>query len=503
MYRASRVKRDSASNLYRQCQITGECPPDVKNKIEGDTLADRLLKWFGSLIYLGGLGIGTGRGTGGTFGYRPIAPSTTKPAIKPPPVRPNIAIDPLGPVDVVPTDIAVIDPSGPAIVPLTEGVIPDISGIDVVDPSLVPEGVDIVTEANPTITVEAEIHPNVTTIDEAAVLDIQETGPPAKKMLIEDVNTITQPTVIASLGHPDPDINVFVDAHFDAKIIGGYENIPLEPLNEPAQFEIAEPISSTPREELGRLITRTRDLYRRYTQQIQTTNPNFLGQVSRAVQFEFENPAFESDVSLIFERDVEALAAPDPDFADVRTLGRVRYSETPGRTIRVSRLGTKGTINTRSGVQIGPKVHFFMDLSAIPAPSETIELQPIGNFTGESTIVDNLVESSFIHNLSSDITFTDDDLLDHQFPDFSNSHLVLNFTEEEEPIFFVEPFVKPLLITDNFPITIYYPSSADASPNVPSSTDIPFVTINPLGSDYDIHPSLLKRRRKRKYSEIF
>ena len=52
--RARRVKRDSVQNLYNQCQLTGNCLPDVKNKVEGTTLADKLLKIFSSIIYLGG-----------------------------------------------------------------------------------------------------------------------------------------------------------------------------------------------------------------------------------------------------------------------------------------------------------------------------------------------------------------------------------------------------------------------------------------------------------------
>ena len=54
-----RTKRDSAINLYNQCQITGNCPEDVKNKVEANTLADKLLRILSSIVYFGGLGIGT------------------------------------------------------------------------------------------------------------------------------------------------------------------------------------------------------------------------------------------------------------------------------------------------------------------------------------------------------------------------------------------------------------------------------------------------------------
>ena len=64
-------------DIYRSCVQGGDCPEDVRNKVEGKTWADTLLKIFSSIIYLGNLGIGTGRGGGGSMGYRPIAVSYT------------------------------------------------------------------------------------------------------------------------------------------------------------------------------------------------------------------------------------------------------------------------------------------------------------------------------------------------------------------------------------------------------------------------------------------
>ena len=68
MSRPRRLKRASDVDLYKSCALGGDCFPDVQNKVEGKTWADTLLKVFGSLIYLGNLGIGTGRGSGGQFG---------------------------------------------------------------------------------------------------------------------------------------------------------------------------------------------------------------------------------------------------------------------------------------------------------------------------------------------------------------------------------------------------------------------------------------------------
>lgn len=505
MYRSSRHKRDSATNLYRNCQISGNCLPDVKNKIEGDTLADRLLKWFGSFIYLGGLGIGSGRGTGGTFGYRPITPSSARPQ---PGVatRPNVLIEPLGPTDILPVESGIVDPAAPSIVPLTEGTVPDISTIDIVDPAIGSSEIDVITELENEPPIDVDIHPNVTIVDEAAVLDIQNIGPPPKRIALEDITDTTAVTIHTTIAHPEPDVNVFVDTHFDGEVIGKYEEIPLEPYPKRARFEISEPKTSSPNEYFYKGIARTKDLYNKLVQQIPTTNPDFLGQTSKAVQFEITNPAFDPEVSLIFERDLEAVAGPDPNFADVRALGRQRLSETADRTVRVSRLGQKGTIHTRSGVQIGPKVHFYMDLSAISAPPDVIELQSVGTFSGESTLVNSIAESTFIDNFPIDSTYTEQDLINDPVFEFNNTQLIFNSLEDNEPIFFVEPLPKPNIILANINISntnIYVLYPATNSENI-----IPLTSILPASSpifysvDYDLHPSL-RKRKKRKHLDMF
>ena len=53
MIKARRLKRASPEDLYRSCKLGGDCIPDVQNKIENTTLADKLLQIFGSILYLG------------------------------------------------------------------------------------------------------------------------------------------------------------------------------------------------------------------------------------------------------------------------------------------------------------------------------------------------------------------------------------------------------------------------------------------------------------------
>ena len=71
MARARRTKRDSATNIYRTCKQAGTCPPDVINKVEQTTIADKILQYGSAGVFFGGLGISTGKGTGGATGYVP------------------------------------------------------------------------------------------------------------------------------------------------------------------------------------------------------------------------------------------------------------------------------------------------------------------------------------------------------------------------------------------------------------------------------------------------
>ena len=112
MARAKRVKRDSVTHIYQTCKQAGTCPPDVLNKVEQTTVADNILKYGSGGVFFGGLGIGTGRGTGGVTGYRPLPEG---PGIRvggtPTVVRPSLVPESVGPADILPIDT--IDPVRP------------------------------------------------------------------------------------------------------------------------------------------------------------------------------------------------------------------------------------------------------------------------------------------------------------------------------------------------------------------------------------------------------
>nr|AYA93672.1 MAG: L2 protein [Human papillomavirus] len=513
MYRAGRSKRASAEQLYKQC-ATGDCPIDVKNKIEGDTWADRLLKWFGSFVYFGGLGIGTGRGSGGSTGYRPLGGPTTRPTPELIPVRPAVPIDPIGPVEIVPVDT--INPSGPSIIPLTDITLPDPTVIDIGNPttSLGAGEIDIVSAVDP-LTDIGGVGGNptiISTTNESAILDVQPIPPPKRFALdINNKPTGTHLTVYSSTTHPDPDINIFVTSGFEGEIVGDVEEIPLQEFNIMQEFDVQEsaPQSSTPINPLQQLAGRTRQLYNRFTEQIRTTNPDFLGQTSRAVQFEFENPAFENDISYTFETDIAELgAAPDTDFRDVRVLHRPIYSTTDTGLVRVSRLGERATLTTRSGLQLGQAVHFYQDLSAIE-PQDFIEMQPLNQTSHISTTVNSLLNSTIVNPAYNPDTFADDFLLDDLHESFDNAHLVIQYTDADGDSFIIPSLppgapLKPFINDYGASIIVHNPVSntTNQAPLSPSIPDTPVLVLDLTSDDFYLHPSFFKRR-KRKRLDLF
>lgn len=480
-----RRKRASAEDLYRSCKAGGDCKPDVQNKIEGDTWADRLLKWFGSIIYLGNLGIGTGRGTGGTFGYRPIEPGTGG-------RTPNIPVRPAVPTDIIPETIpGLILPEGPSIVPLTDlvvdtGVIIDTTALG----TDLPADVNILFEnTNPTFDITtATGHPTIISgaNDSAAILDVGTTT------AINTRVTLDIPLTAVDTANASEVYNIFVDPQSYGSSVGGFEEIELMPLHREA-FEIQEPRTSTPRTLLDRALNNVRRYYGRSVQQVPVRNPIFLSQPSRLVQFEYENPTFTPDeLTLRFQQDVaEVAAAPDTDFADVHILHRQALSETPGGTIRASRLGTKGYIRTRSGALLGQDVHYYYDISAIES-AESVELATLADFSG---IQAGDTETSFV--------YPDNELLDELVETFTDSHLVLQLEDNNEPVT-IPTFARgsaKVFVTD------FSLSGRGARPSYiihighDIARSIVPATINLFSSDYDINPALLKRR-KRKYSFI-
>lgn len=530
MYRVKRVKRDSAENIYRHCKLSGTCPPDVENKIENNTLADRLLRIFGSLIYLGGLGIGSGQGSGAATGIRPLpeevplpetvtpselpqVPETVRPSVRPRPSRPNTFGVPIDPISSAGNTPRVVGAGESAIVPLSEGGLPD--------PTLIGTGAGAGEGLN-----NYEVFTNVTTDtvtsvgghptpvagqnENIALLEITPEEHIANRIAVTSTEPSTGYTIIRTSLPVETDLNIFVDPRISGTTVG--EEIELEPINTIQQFEIEEANqrTSTPSRLVERTIGRARELYNRFVEQVPTRNIDFLGQASRAVQFEFENPAFTADVTLEFERDVQQLAAaPDPNFTDVIRLDRPIFSQAPEGNVRVSRLGTKGNIRTRSGTVLKQRVHYFYDLSPIstyePSAADQIELNIIGESSDMLSIVDELTQGTPVDIFGH---YSEEALLDFDDQVVPTGRLEV-FTAEED-----ELQIIPTLISDlsarGF-IELPDLGSLVAYPNIISTTlpaDViehntqPAVYLDIYGPDYYLHPALQKRK-KRKRSDMF
>ena len=535
MARSRRIKRASVTDIYRGCKQAGTCPPDVINKVEQTTIADKILKYGSSGVFFGGLGISTGRGTGGATGYFPLGEG---PGVRvggaPTIVRPGVIPELIGPADVIPIDtVTPIDPAAPSIVTIT-----DSSAVD-----LLPTELETIAEIHPVPTDNLDIDTPVVSggRDSSAVLEVADPSPPVRTRVSRtqyhnpSFQVITESTPLS--GESAMADHVLVFEGFGGQNIGGSRNAAIDTAQESFEmqswpsrysFEIEEgtpPRSSTPvQRAVQSLSTLRRALYnRRLTEQVAVTDPLFLSRPSRLVQFQFDNPAFEEEVTQLFERDIEAVEEPpDRQFLDVVRLGRPTYSETPQGYLRVSRLGRRASIRTRSGAQVGAQVHFYRDVSTID--SDALEMQLLGEHSGDTTIVQGPVESSFVDiNIDepgplnvgiqeSPIADTTEDdfnsldlLLEDAVDDFSGSQLVFGNPRRSTTSVTVPRFDTPrdtgFYIHDTQGYTVAYPESRDTTEVILPHPDTPIVVINfaEAGADFYLHPSLRKRKRKRKY----
>ena len=529
MARARRVKRASVTDIYRGCKQAGTCPPDVINKVEQKTIADQILKYGSAAVFFGGLGIGTGRGTGGTAGYIPLGEGPgVRVGSTPTIVRPGVTPELIGPADVIPIDtVTPIDPAAPSIVTIT-----DSSAVD-----LLPE-LETIAEIHPVPTDTVDIDTPVVTggRDSSAILEVADPSPPVRTRVSRTqyhnpaFQVITESTPITGESASADHVIVFEGS--GGQNIGGSRNLnlqesfELQPWPGRYSFEIEEatpPRTSTPvQRAVQSLSSLRRALYnRRLTEQVAVTDPLFLGRPSRLVQFQFDNPTFEEEVTQTFERDLETFEEPpDRQFLDVVRLGRPTYSETPQGYVRVSRLGKRASIRTRSGAQVGAQVHFYRDLSTIHA--DALEMQLLGEHSGDSTIIQGPVESSFVDiNIdepeplnvglqetteADDIDYNSADLLlEDNIEDFSGSQLIFGNARRSTTTYTVPRFESPrntgFYIQDVQGYNVAYPESRDTREIILPQPDTPTVVIKfeEAGGDYYLHPSLKTRKRKRKY----
>ncbi|QYI89593.1 L2 minor capsid protein [Bos taurus papillomavirus 42] len=524
MVRAARRKRASEDDLYRGCRMGQDCPIDIKNKYEQNTLADRILKWVSSFLYFGTLGISSGKGTGGPTGYTPLGSGGGAGGVRPGKganvARPTVILDALGPAG-VPIDPAVPDTS---IVPLLE----ESGGSTTLDVTPGAE-IEIVAEVHPPPTVGA---PEITIgePDDPPILDVTPETHPTSRIRStsskHDNPAFTAYVASTQLpGETSAADHVYVLHGFNGEFVGPadpegdaiFEEIPLEEFGVPE----SPPSTSTPNTSFRQVLNKfQRRLYnRRLVQQVKITDRNtFLKQPSQFVRWEFDNPTFDDEsVSLIFQQDVnEISAAPVSEFQDLVKLSRPIFSDTEG-LVRVSRLGQRGTIRTRSGLQIGGHVHYYTDISPIRA-LEDIEMSTFGEVSGDSIIMQPLGESTFVdagamsETLNEGIIEFPENVLDDDYnEDFSHARLeITTSARSRTSIITVQDGIPPgsvkMFINDaEATVTPHYTPSPDSpgkEPYVPiQPADIPDIIINfgEGSATFFLHPSLLKKHKHKRW----
>lgn len=371
----SRVKRASAEDLYRQCQLGADCPPDVKNKFENNTVADRILKWVAGFLYLGTLGIGTGRGTGGRGGYVPIGrgPGTTTEIGGTRTLRPVGPVEPIGPgtptvIDATPPVDVVETPIDPTLTDVrpTDPSVFEPGGEDIElevlrpDETLQPEE-DVLAGSNPTTDLPTVGEPNI----DFTETSFTEVRPPVSRTAdISETNldNAAYNAAVAEFAREANQVSVIFDAEVGGSVVGSEE------------FELEEvPLTSTP-ENPARPAGRRRNwgsMYHRFIKQVRLASTSF-SRADVGGRFEFENPAFEGDVGV------------SEEMMQTRDLGEVFIAKGPEGRVRMSRLARIPGMHTRSGLELGEHVHLFADMSTIEELplEETIELSTFSNPQG-------------------------------------------------------------------------------------------------------------------------
>ncbi|ADJ96357.1 L2 protein [Phocoena phocoena papillomavirus 4] len=468
MARPKRVKRASAESLYRTCKAAGTCPPDVVKKIEGSTIADKILQ-YGSLgVYLGGLGIGTGSGTGGRTGYVPLRggsgggvaggrPTTIGPIELPKP--PAIALEE-----------TVVTASDPSIIPLVEissDTQPTVIGGNGGGPVTVTPDIPIITHNTPDVTVAGPDAP-------PAVLDIGPTTSNGARVRVaqsEFHNPVYYEGQGENVGEASDSIHTLIR--------GGASSSANSAFSESIELQTFSPKSSTPLSSVIRGQTALK-LYSKGLTQVNVANTNFLHD-PRSL-FTFDNPAFNIEDTLDFDPE-DAAAVSDPQFLDIVKLHRPALTTTRRGAVRLSRIGQKQSMTTRSGKRIGARIHFFKDLSSIHPVEGDIEMQdlsvPPDSFEDEAytgpSIPGNGIEEVFDIFTGSPSTPLE---YSRQSISINGSTISLDFPHTQGVQTLYPPFTTHTAITPGQPIS-------------PAFWNMSYST-------FYLHPGYLARKRKRK-----
>ncbi|AAA66860.1 minor capsid protein [Alces alces papillomavirus 1] len=470
-----RVKRANVYDLYRTCKQAGTCPPDVIPKVEGKTIADKILQYGSMGVYLGGLGIGTGSGKPGTGGYIPLRGGGSTTSLSSKPFAGGIPLETLEGIGAFRPGI--VEDAGPAL----EGILPDAPAV--VTPEAVPvdeglSGLDISRELSQE-QILSFLHPEGP--DDIAVLEVRPTEH-------------DQAHLLSTSTHPNP---LFQGPVQQARIIAetsGAENVFVggsgigSNAGEDIELTLfAEPRTSTPEVP----IKRSRGIFnwfsRRYYTQVPVEDPD---EIAAAGSYVFENPVYDSKA-------FKPAQQPDitlQDEASVTGRDAARLLAGPSGRIGWSRITRPTSLGTRSGVRVGPLYHLRSSFSTIHSP-ETIELIPTVLEDDTEVLTGVPERDTGFDDVDLDSIASDSPLLPERH------HLAFGARRSHIPIV-ARPGVQTGTVIDTRQMaenSVYVSDNGGQE-----SQQTPTVVINgninvsmEYFRHYYLHPSLLGRKRKR------
>lgn len=379
-----RRRRAAGDDLWRRCQY-GDCPQDIKDKYTHNTVADNILKWGSSGVYLGGLGIGTGAagggvvpGTGGVTGTgvvptwaRPAGPDSVVPWGRPTPSEGVSSFIPRErPFQLPGADIPVtVDPATSS-TPVRPG--PDTPSNTFVNPVFDGDLVSVSSSDNVVIGDPVQLP------DQTPVLEIPE-GPVTRG------DTFIYEHELG--GSIDPDRLPFFPKLSEPPPGTAFETFELEtlgPLDVTADTrdyaETGFPYTSTPDPSL-----------------VRPTRPT-SARLPHGTTVTVHNPLYDPELHVeeLFNEGLQRLLG-DASLRDV-DLGPVAYGRS-GRRVTVSREGRVAAgIRLRSGRRLPLPVRFIAEVSSIgPADPLGIELRALVPDGASDTVVTDhrLAETSF------------------------------------------------------------------------------------------------------------
>ncbi|AAN09922.1 putative minor capsid protein L2 [Rangifer tarandus papillomavirus 1] len=474
-----RVKRANVYDLYRTCKQAGTCPEDVIPKVEGKTVADKILQYGSMGVYLGGLGIGTGSGKGGVAGYIPLRGGGSSTSLSSRPFAGGIPLETLDTIGAFRPSI--VEDAGHVL----EGILPDAPAV--VTPEAVPvdEGLSGIAVSR-----EGNLESNITFLqpegpDDIAVLEVRPTEHDQAHLLTTSTHPnpvfhlpVQQGSVIAETSGSE---NIFVGGGGVGSSTG--EMIELNLLSQPR--------TSTPEIPIKRARGIWNWFSRRYYTQVPVEDPD---EIAAAGSYVFENPLYDSKA-------YEPAQQPDfnlqPPVSTLKDQQAARLLQGPSGRIGWSRISRPTTFGTRSGVRVGPLYHLRQSFSTIHSP-ETIELIPSVN-EEEAEIVTGVPE------MQSDLSDVDLESIGSEalLPEESH-HLSFGTRRGQVPVQ-TRPGVQAGMYVDtkhwdqqSISVNEHGDQQTNQTPTIVIDGDISLSV--EYFRHYYLHPSLLRRKRKRLFN---